>query len=119
MVEAVNPAADLTVLGRKLDDIAASPPPYSELVKVFGIVLFTVGFAVNVQATWTEVIFSLINGLIAALVVVCGDRIQRITTILPFVAAFLISLVTVIAFNHFELRSGGHWGRCGTPAWPH
>ena len=106
MVEAVNPAADLTVLGRKLDDIAASPPPYSELVKVFGIVLFTVGFAVNVQATWTEVIFSLINGLIAALVVVCGDRIQRITTILPFVAAFLISLVTVIAFNHFELRGG-------------
>ena len=51
MQQAKAPDADLEALGREIEAISVSPPIYAEWMKALGIVLFTIGFSVNVQGT--------------------------------------------------------------------
>jgi uncharacterized membrane protein YjjB (DUF3815 family) len=68
-----------------------------------GIVLFTIGFSVNVQATWQEMGFAALTGIIVALIVVAGDRIQRISQLTAFFAAVSVSAVVLLIFDNFDV----------------
>ena len=106
IARAKDPDADLDELSRDVVAIAKSPPLYPEWLKALGIVLFTIGFSVNVQATWQEVGFAALTGAIVGLIVVAGDRIRRVSLLTPFVAAVAVSVVVLLFFEHYEIDGG-------------
>ncbi len=75
--------ADLEALARRIVDIARSPAPYPPWAKALGILLFTTGFAVNVQATWQQLAFTVLTGALVAAIVLAGDRSERVSMLTP------------------------------------
>jgi uncharacterized membrane protein YjjP (DUF1212 family) len=106
LARAKDPAADLGELSRDIVAIAKSPPLYPEWLKAAGIVLFTVGFSVNVQATWQELWFAALTGVIVGLIVVAGDRIQRVSLLTSFFAAVAVSATVLVIFDNFDIDGG-------------
>jgi uncharacterized membrane protein YjjP (DUF1212 family) len=106
MARAKEADADLEELGRDIRAIARSPAPYPEWAKGLGIALFTIGFSVNVQATWQEVGFAALTGILVGLIVIAGDRIQRVSMLTPFVGAVVVSVVVLLAYDDPAVQGG-------------
>jgi uncharacterized membrane protein YjjP (DUF1212 family) len=106
MARAKEADADLEELGRDIRAIARSPAPYPEWAKGLGIALFTIGFSVNVQATWQEVGFAALTGILVGLIVMAGDRIQRVSMLTPFVGAVVVSVVVLLAYDDPAVQGG-------------
>ena len=104
---AKHPDADLEELGDQIGRIAASPPIYPEWAKGLGIVLFTIGFSVNVQATWQEVWVAALTSSIVALLVLVGDRIGRVSVLTPFLAAVAVSVTVLSIVDASDSVGGG------------
>ena len=104
---AKEPGADLGALSDDIASIAASPPIYKEWMKALGIVLFTIGFAVNVQATWDEVGIAVLTGLAVGILVVVADRIERISVLTPLLAAVVVSAMTLLIVDPAKVDGGG------------
>jgi uncharacterized membrane protein YjjP (DUF1212 family) len=103
---AKDPDADLDSLSAEVNAIAASPPIYAEWMKALGIVLFSVGFSVTVQGTWQEVGFAALTAVAVALIVVAGDRIQRVSVLTPLLAAVMVSLIVLVLADPADLDGG-------------
>lgn len=97
--------ADLSALGDEIESISTSPPIYREWMKGLGIILFSVGFSVNVQATWQEVGVTALTALAVALLVIAADRIQRISVLTPFLAAIVVAVIALLVVD--PSASGG------------
>ncbi len=106
MQQAKDPDADLDALSREIAAISASPPIYAEWMKALGIVLFTIGFSVNVQGTWQEVGFAALTALAVGAIVMLGDRIPRVSVIEPFVAAIAVSLIVLLLVDPATVDGG-------------
>jgi uncharacterized membrane protein YjjP (DUF1212 family) len=106
MVRAKDSDADLEELSREVVAIAKSPPIYPEWAKALGIVLFTIGFSVNVQATWVEVGFAALTGAAVALIVMVADRVERVSLLAAFIAAVSVSVIVLVIFNNADVDGG-------------
>jgi uncharacterized membrane protein YjjP (DUF1212 family) len=106
MARAKEPEADLEALAREIEAVADSPAPYPVWAKGLGIVLFVLGFSVNVQATWQQVGFAAVTGVLVALVVLTGDRVQRVSLLTPFLAAVIVSAVVLLLVDGPGTTSG-------------
>jgi uncharacterized membrane protein YjjP (DUF1212 family) len=106
IARARQPEADLEALGREVSQITASPPIYPEWAKALGIVLFTIGFSVNVQATWQEVRFAAVTAVAVALIVIVGDRIQRVSVLTPLLASVVVSLIVLLTVDPASVDGG-------------
>jgi uncharacterized membrane protein YjjP (DUF1212 family) len=106
MVRAKNGDADLEGLSREVVAIAKSPRIYPEWAKALGIVLFTIGFSVNVQATWAEVGFAALTGAAVALIVTVADRVERVSLLAAFIAAVAVSAIVLMIFNSADVDGG-------------
>jgi uncharacterized membrane protein YjjP (DUF1212 family) len=106
MVRAKDGDADLEELSREVVAIAKSPPIYPEWAKALGIVLFTIGFSVNVQATWVEVGFAALTGAAVALIVMVADRVERVSLLAAFIAAVSVSVIVLVIFNNADVDGG-------------
>ena len=104
---ATHPDADLEALGDQITTISASPPIYPEWVKGLGIVLFTIGFSVNVQATWQEVWVAALTSSLVALLVLVGDRVGRVSVLTPFLAAVVVSVTVLSIVDPADSVGGG------------
>jgi uncharacterized membrane protein YjjB (DUF3815 family) len=104
---AAHPDADLVALSENIAAIAESPPIYPEWAKGLGIVLFTIGFSVNVQATWQEVWVAALTSLLVALLVLVGDRIGRVSVLTPFLAAVVVSVTVLSIVGSADSVGGG------------
>jgi uncharacterized membrane protein YjjP (DUF1212 family) len=106
MIRAKSGDADLEELSRQVVAIANSPRIYPELAKALGIVLFTIGFSVNVQATWTEVGFAAVTGGAVALIVMLADRVEQVSLLAAFIAAVTVSVIVLVIFNNADVDGG-------------
>ena len=81
-------------------------PPYPAWLRIIGVVLFATGFAPSVQATWREVLDSLMLGAVMGVMFVAAERIRGLRSVFPIIGPFVIGLV---AFNllHAHLAPGG------------
>jgi uncharacterized membrane protein YjjP (DUF1212 family) len=81
-------------------------PPYPAWLRIIGVVLFATGFAPSVQATWREVLDSLVLGAVMGVMFVAAERIRGVRSVFPIIGPFVIGLV---AFNllHAHLAPGG------------
>ncbi|MER5401029.1 threonine/serine exporter family protein [Streptomyces sp. NPDC002599] len=91
---------------RRLAAIETSRPPYPWWLKLLGIVLFTLGFAPLMQATWYEIGATAVLGTVAAVLAVTADRIPRYATVLPLVVSTAVSVITCEVFA----RDASHGG---------
>ncbi|MEU8816621.1 threonine/serine exporter family protein [Actinoplanes sp. NPDC048796] len=82
--------------------ITAMPPRWNKAWQVVGLVLFSVGFGISVQATWQQVGVSALTGLLVGGLVVSG----RMRLAQPFVASVLVTAVVLLLYDHGVLDGG-------------
>ena len=90
----------------RLAEIRAMPPRWSGPWRVAGLVAFTVGFGISVQATWQQVAVSGLTGLLVGLLVVAGGRRRRLVLISPFLASLVVSAIVLILAERGLLDGG-------------
>ena len=90
----------------RLAEIRALRPRWSRPARVLGLVAFTVGFGISVQATWQQVGVSALTGLLVGLLVVAGDGRPRLVLVSPFLCSLLVSAVVIELYEH-NLLAGG------------
>ncbi len=73
---------------------------------MLGLVAFTVGFGVSVQATWQQAGVSALTGLLIGLLVVAGGGHRRLVLVEPFVASLLVSVVVLTLYQHGLIAGG-------------
>jgi uncharacterized membrane protein YjjP (DUF1212 family) len=91
---------------RRLLELQRLPPRFGTGMRVVGLVLFSVGFGVSVQATWQEVVASAVLGLCVGVLCVVGEPRRRLALALPFVASVTVSAVTLVAVEEGWVRGG-------------
>ncbi|GAA0468616.1 hypothetical protein Ade02nite_79570 [Paractinoplanes deccanensis] len=87
---------------KRLAEIQRMPPRWNKGWQVAGLVLFSVGFGISVQATWQQVGVSAITGLLVGLLVVSG----RMRLLQPFVASILVTVVVLWLYDRGTLDGG-------------
>jgi uncharacterized membrane protein YjjP (DUF1212 family) len=80
--------------------------PYPVWLRGAGVVLFAVGFAPSVQATWAEIGYSVVLGLVMAVVFVFAERLAVLRILLPIAGPVLVGL-TAFGVLHAERQPGG------------
>ncbi|SNY52944.1 threonine/serine exporter family protein [Paractinoplanes atraurantiacus] len=86
----------------QLRQIAAMPPRWNKAWQVLGLVLFSVGFGISVQATWQQVGVSALTGLLVGGLVVSG----RMRLAQPFIASVLVTGVVLLLYDNGVLDGG-------------
>jgi uncharacterized membrane protein YjjP (DUF1212 family) len=91
---------------RELARLEHSRPPYPAWLRIAGVALFAVGFAPSVQATWREVLYSLILGTVMGVMFVAAEKFSGLRSLFPIIGPFVIAMV---AFNvlHAHQAPGG------------
>src|SRR5580698_578297 len=91
---------------RELARLEHSRPPYPAWLRIVGVALFATGFAPSVQATWREVLYSLILGAVMGVMVVAAESLSGLRSLFPIIGPFVIAMV---AFNllHAHRAPGG------------
>ncbi len=98
--------ADVHEADRRLIEIIDSPPPYPWWLKLLGIVLFSVGFAPLMQATWYEVGSTAVIACLPAAMAVGATHLPRLEKVLPLAASTAVSLVTLEVFARSPADGG-------------
>ncbi|MFJ3498166.1 threonine/serine exporter ThrE family protein [Streptomyces sp. NPDC086091] len=98
--------AGLREAARRLAAIERAPAPYPWWLKLLGVVLFALGFAPLMQATWYEIATTAVLGTLTAALAVAADRVPRLALVLPLVASATVSFVTIELFADDPARGG-------------
>ncbi|MFC1415670.1 threonine/serine exporter family protein [Streptacidiphilus cavernicola] len=97
---------DVREADRGLLAIIRSPAPYPWWLKLLGIVLFSVGFAPLMQATWYEVGTTAVIACVPAALAVGATRLPRLEKVLPLAASAAVSLFTLEVFARTPADGG-------------
>ncbi|GIG70343.1 threonine/serine exporter family protein [Phytomonospora endophytica] len=76
---------------------AARPPRWSKPWQVLGLVLFSIGFGVSLQASWQQVATCTVTGLLVGLLVVAGRGKLWLTLASPLLGSIVVSSVVLFA----------------------
>ena len=88
-----------TALG-DLWDILAAPPRYGRLVRIPGYALMTVGFSLILQPSLIGVVAAFVLGSLVGVLTMAP--IETLRTVLPILAAFLVSLLVFSVEGHLQ-----------------
>jgi len=91
---------------RELTELNRRPGPYQPWLRGIGVILFAVGFAPSVQATWTEIGYSLALGAVMAVVFLAAERASALRILLPIVGPLAVGAVA-FAGLHAHRQPGG------------
>ena len=89
---------------RRLQQVRAQPNRYPRFVAVLGSGLMSAGIAVVFRTTWWAVGLDFVLALVVGVALIYGGRVRGLLTVLPFVAAFAVSLVV------YWLAADLQWG---------
>ncbi len=87
--------ADLAASRIRLREILVSPPQFGPLAAVLGHALLTLGFGLILYPAVNALPAYLVMGALVGLLRLLADRWPTLSTALPVVAAFLVSLATI------------------------
>jgi uncharacterized membrane protein YjjP (DUF1212 family) len=93
-------------VARRLTDVRRLPPAFGPAWRVLGLVLFSVGFGVSIQATWQEAVASAVLGLVVGVLVVLAEPRPRLALVAPFVASVLVATAVLLAYRHGVVDGG-------------
>jgi uncharacterized membrane protein YjjP (DUF1212 family) len=90
---------------RRVEGLAASRPRWPAWLRVIGVVLFATGFAPSVVATGSEVAATALLGAVMGVLLVTFER-HRFEPVLPFVAAFVLTVIAATLLDDLTAASG-------------
>ena len=82
-----------------LDELAGKKPPYGPFLVWLGVVIVSIGFAVDLVGTWEGILWAGITGMLTGVVFLAGDRIEGLGKIAPLVATLGSGLIVMIAYK--------------------
>ncbi len=82
---------------RRLREIAKSPGVYSPPLRVLGVVLLSMAFAVDIVGTWEGVWVAGVTGIISGLFLVFSETSAKRALVAPLLAAFFVGLPIMLA----------------------
>ncbi len=83
----------------RLQDIAATGPVYSPLLRIFGVMALSFGFAIDIVGTWEGCIVAFFTGIISGFFLLQSDRSLNWALSAPLVASFFVSLAVIVAYD--------------------
>lgn len=95
---------ELPEVRRRLREVRAQPSRYPKAVAVLGSGLMSAGIAVVFRTTWWAVGLDFVLALLVGAALIYGGRVRGLVTVLPFLAAFAVSLVV------YWLAADLQWG---------
>jgi uncharacterized membrane protein YjjP (DUF1212 family) len=84
---------------RQIRDILTRPSQNRLLFTLAGYMILTAGICLILQPTWSDVLLAAGFGLLVGLLAHFGSRWARFQTVLPVVAAFIVSAATFLLAN--------------------
>lgn len=90
---------------RRLAAIESAPPRWPRWLRVVGVMLFTVGFAPSVVGTAGEIVATVLLGALMGILLVTFEG-RRLEVLVPFVGAFVLTLVAATAMPGLVSASG-------------
>jgi len=92
--------------GRELTELERRPAPLPVWLRGVGVLLFALGFAPSVQATWTEIGYSVVLGAVMGVVFVVTERAPALRVLLPIAGPVAVGLVA-FGVLHAHRQPGG------------
>jgi uncharacterized membrane protein YjjP (DUF1212 family) len=92
--------------GRELTELERRPAPLPVWLRGVGVLLFALGFAPSVQATWTEIGYSAVLGAVMGVVFVVTERAPALRVLLPIAGPVVVGLVA-FGVLHAHRQPGG------------
>jgi uncharacterized membrane protein YjjP (DUF1212 family) len=83
----------------KLKDVAATSGIYPPLLRIFGVMMLSFGFAIDIVGTWEACIVAFLTGIASGIFLLQSERSVQWTLAAPLLAAFFVSLPIMIAYN--------------------
>lgn len=75
-------------------------PPYPPFLNWLGVVIVSIGFAVDVVGTWEGMLWAGITGMATGLAFVAADRVAGFGKIAQLVATFASGVIVMIAYKY-------------------
>ncbi len=105
LVEDVEAGLSVAQTVSRLDAIESEPPRWPRWLRVVGVMLFTVGFAPSVVGTAGEIVATVLLGALMGILMVTFEG-RRLEVLLPFVGAFVLTLVAALVLPGLVTASG-------------
>lgn len=83
----------------RLKKIGDKKPPYPPFLVWLGVVIVSVGFAVDVVGTWEGLLWAGITGLATGLVFLAADRVTGFNKVAPVAATLVSGAVVMFAYK--------------------
>jgi uncharacterized membrane protein YjjP (DUF1212 family) len=83
----------------KLKEVAEIGPVYSPLLRVFGVMMLSFAFAIDIVGTWEACIVGFLTGIISGIFLLQAERGVHWALAAPLLASFFVSLPIFIAYN--------------------
>jgi uncharacterized membrane protein YjjP (DUF1212 family) len=80
---------------RRVREIVAMRPRFRRVVTILGHVVLTVGICLVLQPTWGDLVLAALFGALVAVLKLAGGRWTSIQMIMPVIAAFAVSSITL------------------------
>jgi uncharacterized membrane protein YjjP (DUF1212 family)/uncharacterized membrane protein YjjB (DUF3815 family) len=74
-------------------------PPYPPFLNWLGVVIVSIGFAVDVVGTWEGLLWAGITGMATGLAFVAADRVAGFGKVVPLVATLASGIIVMLAFK--------------------
>jgi uncharacterized membrane protein YjjP (DUF1212 family) len=94
------------VAEQRLDEITAMGHRLAVPWQFAGQILFAVGFALSIQATWQELVVSALGAIIVAGVVIASRKRPRLALAAPLVVSLLVSIVVLHIYDQGWIEGG-------------
>lgn len=89
----------VTEAHKAVEDLAHREPPYGPFLVWLGVVIVSIGFAVDVVGTWEGLLWAGITGMATGVAFLAADRVEDFGKIVPLVATLASGLIVMIAFK--------------------
>jgi uncharacterized membrane protein YjjP (DUF1212 family)/uncharacterized membrane protein YjjB (DUF3815 family) len=84
---------------KALKDIHDLKPPYSPLMVWLGVIIISIGFAVDVVGTWEGMFWAGITGIATGLAFIAADKVPGFGKIVPLVATLVSGVIVMLAWK--------------------
>jgi len=83
-----------------LETLHKKEPPYPPILNWLGVVIVSIGFAVDVVGTWEGMLWAGITGLATGLAFVAADHVAGFGKIAQLVATFASGVIVMVAYKY-------------------
>jgi uncharacterized membrane protein YjjP (DUF1212 family)/uncharacterized membrane protein YjjB (DUF3815 family) len=89
----------VTEARKAIEGLSAKEPPYGPFLVWLGVVIVSIGFAVDIVGTWEGLLWAGITGMATGLAFLAADRVAGFGKIVPLVATMASGIIVMLAWK--------------------